>query len=166
MRPGTPAPPPRGADSRAVRACLFRLGGDRFAVDVGYTRGVFVVEDATRVPGTPAYVVGLANLRGRLVPLLDARERLGLPAIARAGAKALVIHDDTVEVGFVIEDVLGLESLSNARPPRLGERLRFGDLAEAILLGPEGPVVLLSVPRLIHELRIDDWRMRAARREG
>ncbi|EKE71049.1 chemotaxis protein CheW [Gallaecimonas xiamenensis] len=59
--------------------CLtFLLGKERFAVDILRVREIRVWSPPTRLPAVPAYVSGVINLRGMIVPILDLRQRFGL----------------------------------------------------------------------------------------
>ena len=75
--PSTQVPTIPPAVPGALRACLFVLGGERFAVEVERARGVVVLDDVTVVPGAPAHILGISNLRGTLIPAMTA-----LPGIA------------------------------------------------------------------------------------
>jgi chemotaxis signal transduction protein len=148
--PGVPVPRPG-----AMRACLFVLGGQRFAVEVAVARGVVVLDDVTFVPGAPAHVLGIANLRGSLVPVLDVRRHLRLAAPWRDGPlKALLTEHDSMQVAIALDTVIGLESFDDALPLGAVERTRYGDFAVARLPGPGGDFTLLDAPRIIDTLRI------------
>jgi purine-binding chemotaxis protein CheW len=139
----------------AMRACLFLLGGERFAVEVELARGVVVLEDVTAVPGAPAHVLGLSNLRGALIPVLDLRAPLQLAAPWREGpVKALVAEHASMQVAIALDSVVGLEAFDDALPLGPLERTRFGDFAVARLPGPGGAFTLLDVARIIEALRI------------
>jgi purine-binding chemotaxis protein CheW len=94
---------------------VVRLGGRPFAVDVADAREVVVLDTTTPVPGAPAPVVGVMNLRGGVLPVVEARPLLGLPV--RPGAeRALVLADGDRRAAVLIEQVLGLASLDTVRP--------------------------------------------------
>lgn len=108
--------------SAGLRACLFTVGGVTFALDVRSAREMAVFEAITPVPRAPAALLGVANLRGDVVPIVDARPRLGLPARALARPlRALVVAGDGSEIALVIDAVVGLEAFSDVTPPSEGE---------------------------------------------
>src|SRR5258705_5630126 len=72
------------AASPALRACLFALSGARFAVDVRSAREVAVFDDLTAVPRAPRLLLGVANLRGTVVPIVDVGPLLDLPELRPA----------------------------------------------------------------------------------
>ena len=104
--------------SAAVRACVFSLAGQSFAIDVTQVREVAIFEDWTTVPLAPPHLVGVANLRGDVVPIADARAVLGLPA--RRGARklsTLIVEADGFEVALVIDGDVSLEAFGGIRAP-------------------------------------------------
>lgn len=96
-------------------ACVVLLGGLPFAVDVTDVREVVVLDATTAVPGAPPAVIGVMNLRGTVVPVVEARPLLGLPIRAR-GDRALVLDDGMRRAALVVEGVLGLTALDQVHP--------------------------------------------------
>ena len=77
--------------------CCFLVGGDCFAVPSTDVAEVLRDSRLTRVPHAPEAVLGLLHLRGRIVPVIDMRRRLGFPAAAATAARTHVVvrlHDD------------------------------------------------------------------------
>jgi purine-binding chemotaxis protein CheW len=100
----------------ARRACVVLLGNRRFAVEVTDAREVVPLDTTTPVPGAPAAVVGVMNLRGNVMPVVEARPLLGLPVRATTD-RALVLADGERRAAVLIEAVLGLTTLDSVRPP-------------------------------------------------
>lgn len=111
VSPVLPDPP------AARRACLFALAGTRFAVDVRSAREVVLFDEITAVPRAPRHVVGVANLRGTVMPIIDVRGLLGLPE-SRPGRslRTLVVRDGAVQAALVVDTVLGLEPFEDVLP--------------------------------------------------
>jgi len=122
-----PRPPAR-------RACVVMLGGHPFAVDVTEAREVVVLDVTTAVPGAPSALVGVMNLRGSVLPVVEARPLLGLPVRAAVGrARALVLADGAHRAAVLIERVLGLTAFDQVQPPAAGEApgaLALGELVD------------------------------------
>jgi purine-binding chemotaxis protein CheW len=76
---------------------VFELGSEQYGVAIGQVREVIRLPAITAVPRAPAHVHGVINLRGRVIPVIDLRARLGLPDDGRRPAARLVV----VEVGGV-----------------------------------------------------------------
>ena len=99
------------------RACIVMLGGRAFAVDVADAREVVVVDATTPVPGAPASVLGVMNLRGSVLPVVEVRPLLELPVRPVAGRpRALVLADGSHRAAILIERVLGLSAFDTVRP--------------------------------------------------
>lgn len=93
---------------------LFRSGGRVFAVDAGAVREILPATPATRIPGSPAAVRGLANVRGTLVTVVDAAQAIGVaPAADAAGPVVLVTQHDRV-VGLAVDEVCDLVTVEAA----------------------------------------------------
>ena len=95
----------------AVRAAIISLGGELFTVDLQNVREVFVVESITPVPGMPSGLVGVTNLRGSVVPLLDLRQMIGLAAES-ALKYAVVVKHGNWQVGVLVDSVPEIRTLS------------------------------------------------------
>ncbi len=108
------APAPEQARSAvAARICLISLGGELFAIDLRYIREVFELESVTPVPGMPASLVGVANLRGTVVPLADLRPQLGVP-VSALPKYAVVVRQGAQQVGLLIDDVPEIRTIGAA----------------------------------------------------
>jgi len=90
--------------SAAVRACVFTLAGEAVRDRRHPGAGGGDLEEWTSVPLAPPHLLGVANLRGEVVPIADARSVLELPA--RRGARklwTLIVEAEGFEVALVIE---------------------------------------------------------------
>ena len=103
------AAPAAGAGT--IRAAIVTLGGELFTIDLQNVREVFVVESITPVPGMPAGLVGVTNLRGSVVPLLDLRQMIGLAA-ENSLKYAVVIKHGNWQVGVLVDTVPEIRTLS------------------------------------------------------
>lgn len=109
VEPEPPSPQP------ALRVCVFSLASSLFAVDVTSAREVAVFESVTRVPRAASSLIGVANLRGAIMPIVDAQPLLGLPPHRPAGAmEALVLEDGPFRAAVAIDAALGLETFTGA----------------------------------------------------
>jgi purine-binding chemotaxis protein CheW len=99
------------AGTATMRAAIVSLGGELFTIDLQNVREVFVVESITPVPGMPAGLIGVTNLRGSVVPLLDLRQMIGLAA-ENALKYAVVIKHGNWQVGVLVDTVPEIRTLS------------------------------------------------------
>ena len=124
-------------------ACVFTLGEESCAIHVRQISAVVTLGTLTRVPGAPPALVGVTNVRGTVVPVVDLRPLLGLrPASVGAGASAVVLVDSDLRAALAVDRVLGLERFESALPPP--DSGRFVSLASGVLPSPDGSGVLPS----------------------
>lgn len=71
----------------------FALGEEKFAIPVDYVQEVVEFGQVTKVPNAPVYMLGIINLRGRVLPLLDTKLKLGLTATAVTQKSRIMILD-------------------------------------------------------------------------
>lgn len=86
------------------RVCLVVVGGESFAIDLRQVREVFEIESITPVPGMPASLVGVANLRGTIIPLADLRQVLGA-SLSTTTRYVIVVRHEAHQIGVLIDDV-------------------------------------------------------------
>jgi purine-binding chemotaxis protein CheW len=140
---------------RTLRVCLFRLSGELLALDVRWAREVVVLEDLTAVPRTPVHLVGVANLRGHILPILDIRPLLGLaPGRTGRGSRALVIEAASFQVAVAIDEILGLTSIAEVIPLGEAARREFGEFGLGLLEREDGLATLLDAPKILEALRV------------
>jgi len=150
--PALPEAPP------ALRACLFSLSGVAFAVDVRSAREVAVFDEITTVPRASRHLIGVANLRGAIVPIVEIRGSLGLPEVetpAARGLRTLVVCDGHLVAAAVVDSVLGLEPFDTILPPDspAAARVRARRQLFSGWLSWAGEIVpVLDVPRLLSGL--------------
>lgn len=86
----------------------FELAGEKFAVPMGPVQEIIRLPEVARLPLAPRALLGLSNLRGRVLPLLSLRRLVGLPDLAQNDAsRALVIHCGQA-LGFLVDRVLSV----------------------------------------------------------
>jgi chemotaxis signal transduction protein len=141
----------------ALRACLFALSGSRFAVDVRSAREVAVFDELTVVPRAPRQLLGVANLRGTVVPILDAGPLLGLPELRPPrSVRTLVLRDGSLLAAVAVENVLGLEPFDDVLPvtdPAAPRDHGPHRLVAGWLTWAGETLALLDVPRILTVLR-------------
>lgn len=97
-------------DERARKYLTFRLGQEEFGVQVMRVREIMGVQEITAVPQTPGYVKGVINLRGKVIPVVDLRLRLGLPEIGHTPRTCIIVVQidglaGKLLIGMVVDSV-------------------------------------------------------------
>lgn len=143
---------------------VVRLGGGRFALPMDAVAEVGRTPAVTRVPGTPAWVRGVANWRGRILGILDLRLLLGLPAQDAGEGRLVVLQRAGSAVGVVAERVDGVIEVDTEalEPALLTLDAEAGALLEGQLTDENGPVGVVDAGA-VFALR---HRVGVARRAG
>jgi len=89
-----------------LQVVVFQMNNEYYGADIAVVREVVPLQRITRVPRTPEYVLGVINLRGRVIPVIDLRRRLGLPSKEATRATRIAIAEvDGDQVGMVVDAV-------------------------------------------------------------
>jgi len=134
---------------------VFRLGKEEFGVPIDSVQEIVrLPDDMTRVPKAHAAVEGVINLRGAVLPVIDLRRRLGLPAVERSDRqRIIVLLISGVRTGFIVDlvaEVLKIaRSAIESAPSLSGEQQRL--LSRMANLGRQKRMVQLIDPRYLIE---------------
>ncbi len=91
---------------------VFALAGEWYALPIAAVQEIIRVPEITRVPDAPSVVRGVANLRGRVLPVVDLRLRLGLPAVDfDASSRILVLPARGRLIGLLVDAVSNIERI-------------------------------------------------------
>ena len=142
-----------------IRLCLFTIGEDNYAIPVDLLTEIIISQKIFPVPTTPTHVLGVINLRGSIVPIVDIRPALGLPPLSTPGQIA-ILKQDTLTLGIVVDnvsEVVGVPESSvqeiptdyGARPGK--NRSRF---VKGIVQRGADVSALLHIERLFEELKL------------
>jgi purine-binding chemotaxis protein CheW len=136
------------------RVCVVTLGGQPFAVDVREAREVVMLEPLTPVPGAPSPLVGVANLRGRVLGVAEARPLLGLPSRpVTPGSPALVIAAGGMQAAMPIDRVVGLDWFEAPLPLEAEDHRPAAAFAAGLIPHAGDFATLLDTGRLLEALR-------------
>jgi purine-binding chemotaxis protein CheW len=129
--------PPK-ADQRAGKYLTFTLGKEEFAIQVLRVREIMGVQEITAVPQTPAYVKGVINLRGKVIPVVDLRMKFGMPELAYTQRTFIIVvqleHAGMKVMTGVIVD--GVSDVANMQGADIEDTPDFGrGVATPYLLG-------------------------------
>jgi len=127
-------PPGMSAAGRedVLQYLTFTLGDETFAMDIRTVREIIQHGAMTVVPLMPAFVRGVINLRGAVVPVIDLQSRFGRP-VAQFGKKTCVIifdvgpEGDKVELGLLVDAVSEVIDIAPSQiepPPQFGTTIQ------------------------------------------
>jgi purine-binding chemotaxis protein CheW len=132
----------------------FVLGPEHYGIESTHIREIHPLNEFTPLPCTPAFVLGLANVRGQILSIINIKKLFDLPEIGLTDLnKIIVVHAHHMELGILADAVLGvrsiaLEDLRPALPTLTGIR------AEYLKGITKDPLVVLDVERILSDEKI------------
>ncbi|MEL7608360.1 MAG: chemotaxis protein CheW [Bacillota bacterium] len=141
-------------ETRPDRYLKFFLDEQAYALALGYVQEIIGLRPITRLPKMENDILGVINLRGSIVPVIDTRQRLGMVDQKEASSSCIaVIAAMQMEVGLMIDRVD--EVISIAEDQLLPSFAKGGDarmeqVIQAIAMTENGPVMLLCPDTLLH----------------
>jgi len=96
----------KGAEDPMLQWVTFRLDNETYGINVMQVQEVLRYTEIAPVPGAPTYVLGIINLRGNVVTVIDTRERFGLTtAEITDNTRIVIIEADEQVVGILVDAV-------------------------------------------------------------
>ena len=108
----------RGGDF--IEIVEFVLANEYYGIESRYVREVYPIKDYTPLPGVPPFVLGLINMRGQIISVIDIKKFFDMPDRGISDLnKVIIIHDDVMEFGILADEILGVRNiaLDQIQPP-------------------------------------------------
>ncbi|MBP7401443.1 MAG: purine-binding chemotaxis protein CheW [Clostridia bacterium] len=141
-------------DTLKDKYLTFTLGKEVYGIEIRYITEIIGIQQITEVPEVPAFVRGIINLRGRIVPVVDVRMKFGKPPVPYDDRTCIIVVElEDLVIGMIVDnvaDVLDIPEESVVPPPeiRTGFQNRYikgiGKVGEDVKL-------LLDIDRFLNE---------------
>ncbi|HYM38023.1 MAG TPA: chemotaxis protein CheW [Nitrospiraceae bacterium] len=141
----------RGRADSSTKVCLLTIGGDVYAVDLRNVREAFEVDVITPVPGMPSALVGVTNVRGAVVAVMDLRRMLGVPVTGPTPPYAVIIKHGNHQVGVLVERVPEIRTVQTEQflPTPSGDAREGKPFLTAVLRLDDRMGGVVEVPTLL-----------------
>jgi len=132
-----------------LQLVTFEVGGEEFGVDIQNVQEINRLTEITKVPRAPAFVEGVINLRGKVIPVVNLNKRLTLEGRGRdKNARIIVVEtDDKKTLGFIVDSVSKIVRVPRdaiERPPMIDKDECIGGVAKT----EDGLITLLDLEKL------------------
>ncbi len=98
--------------ARLMEILEFSLGPERYAFETSFVREVFPLTEITPLPGVPPYILGVVNVRGRILSVMDIRRLLDFANVGLTNLnKAIILHDGDMELAVLADEVAGVYAI-------------------------------------------------------
>ena len=135
-----------------IQLVVFDLASEHYGVDISDVREIMRMQNITKVPGAVSYVEGVINLRGKVLPVLDLRKRLGLKVAEQTEESRIVVVDIADgEVGVIVDAVTEVLRVPNAsiEPPSSMVAQGNSDYLRGIAKLTDRLIILLDLNKLL-----------------
>jgi len=105
---------------------VLEIGGQLFALEIERMEEIVDHLDITPAPGTPSFLLGLANLRGSILPVLDTHDRLGGGGGNKAPREYVLVRSGSRSMGIAVDRVLGILGAGESHVQPLSEAMGLG----------------------------------------
>ncbi|HSO08452.1 MAG TPA: chemotaxis protein CheW [Desulfoprunum sp.] len=132
----------------------FLLAHEHYGIESRHIREVYPLKDYTPLPGVPSFVLGLINVRGRILSVVDIKKFFALPAKGISDLnKVIIIGNETMEFGILADAILGVRAIAvSAIGPPLPMQTGIG---EEFVQGVTGErLVILHAARILADKKI------------
>jgi len=137
-----------------MRVVEFSLARERYAVEAVFVRGVHRIQQITPIPCTPSFVLGVINVHGRILSVIDLRAFFDLSPASTARRETIVmLRTKELEIGVLVDEVFGslllpVKSVKATAPGRSG--IRRGYLRGVV----DEQLIVLDVERILSDKRM------------
>jgi purine-binding chemotaxis protein CheW len=141
-----------------IEVVEFLLAHERYGLVSEHVREIHPLKDFTPVPCTPPFILGLVNVRGQILTVIDLRKFFELPGKGITNLnKVIILHTPEMELGILADEILGmrriaLDALQSSLPTLIGIRAEY---LRGVVLDPDGSrMVVLDAARILSDKRI------------
>jgi purine-binding chemotaxis protein CheW len=99
--------------SGIMEIITFTLASEIYGIESAFIREVYPLKDFTTLPGVPVYILGIINVRGKILPVVDLKKFFNLPEKGMGELnKVIIICNEEMEFGFLADAVHGTQSVA------------------------------------------------------
>jgi len=99
--------------NKFIEILEFRLASETYGIETAFIREVYPLKDLTTLPGTPPFVLGIVNVRGQIISVIDLKIFFNLPEKGLGELnKVIIIRNERMEFGILADIINGIRSVS------------------------------------------------------
>lgn len=142
-----------------IQWVTFRLDEEVYGINVMQVQEVLRVSEIAPVPGAPGYVMGIINLRGNVVTVIDARKRFNLVQKEPDDSSRIVIVEvDSQVIGILVDsvaEVVNIRASEIETAPNLGEDHDSSRYIQGVYSEDDQILILVDMNKLLTEQELD-----------
>lgn len=147
----------------AGKYLTFRLAEEEYGLEILKVQEIIQMQSVTKVPRTPSYVGGVINLRGKVIPVIDLRKKLGLPSVSNTEKTCIIVvqierDSGKMVTGIIIDEVKEVLDISAdhiEETPDFGSRINTEFIMGIGKIG-QSVKILLDIDKVMSAGELDE----------
>jgi len=145
-----------GANDTQMQLVTFRLGNELYGVDIMSVKEIVKIQPIRPIPNAPNYMVGILNLRGEIIPIIDLHRRFhidfanGEDELDELESGFIIINIEGVKIGIIIDRVSRVASVDSSEiqtAPRMSGGIG-SEYITGVVRNDDGYLIILNIVRL------------------
>jgi purine-binding chemotaxis protein CheW len=140
-----------------LQLVTFQIGNEKYGIDIMEVKEIVRNQEVRPIPNAPAWVQGLLNLRGRIIPIIDLHERFQINRLAVEDDESdpggiIVINVGGKELGIVIDKIIRVVTIAFSdmqAPPQMMSGLGT-EYIQSVVNAEDGYLIILNTRRLFN----------------
>ncbi len=136
----------------------FQIGEEYFAANVKYVHNIIEIPMITQVPEMPQYMLGVTNLRGKVLPVIDSRIKMGVKNTEFTTNTCIIvmevnIDDQAVFMGLLVDavsEVIEMDEQQIKEAPEIGNRIKSSNIV-GVIPDDEKFIMVLKMENVLSE---------------
>lgn len=156
---------------KRMQLIIFKLGGEEYALSIDQIKEVVLTPRIAKMPQTPSYIKGVANIRGNIIAILDLEEKFGIEQSRDAALQnfhyTLVIESELYKAGFLVREVPNTLSILSSDIETSSSFIQSYSIDENCLQGVvksgERLIILIDMIRLMESTNVNNLVTKAVK---
>jgi purine-binding chemotaxis protein CheW len=140
-----------------LQLVTFQIGNEKYGIDIMEVKEIVRNQEVRPIPNAPAWVQGLLNLRGRIIPIIDLHERFQINRLAVEDDESdpggiIVINVGGKELGIVIDKIIRVVTIAFSdmqAPPQMMSGIGT-EYIQSVVNAEDGYLIILNTRRLFN----------------
>ncbi|WP_425805637.1 chemotaxis protein CheW [Desulfitobacterium sp. Sab5] len=126
---------------------VFNLGNEEYGINISFAKEIVRIPQITKVPNMPAFMEGIIDLRGQVIPIVDPKKKFGFAQTERGiDSKLLILDLEGMNLGVIVDDVSEVVNISENNVESLNGKIGLigGKSIEGIYKIDERLILLIN----------------------
>ncbi|MDK2868407.1 MAG: purine-binding chemotaxis protein CheW [Clostridiales bacterium] len=137
---------------------VFKLNGEKFAANINQIASITEFASITSMPNAPAYVEGLLNLRGDIIPVINLKKRFKMAYEGIENQRILIARKGDLQIGFLVDDASQSMTVGekNILPPPMIAIRKDNKYISEVAVHQDELIIIVDLERVLTDDEIDE----------